>query len=85
MLGRLGMDVDECIDIYQELVKKVFDNPKGSVGRSWASFMQGNIKPKFESSVLQEQIANVVKEKLRVEHPMKVLLYDPARKDDCHT
>jgi hypothetical protein len=85
MLGRLGMDVDECIEIYQQLVKKVFDKPKGSVSRSWASLVQGNIKPKFESSVLQEQIADVVKEKLRVEHPMKILLHDPARKDDCHT
>jgi hypothetical protein len=83
MLGRLGMDVDECIEIYKELVKEVFEKPKSSLSLTWSSFAQNNIKPKFESSVLQERIANVVKKSLRVEDPMKVMLYDSARKDDC--
>ena len=84
MLGRLGMDVDECIDVYRRLMKKVFDKPKSSMGMSFNAFRTGNIQPKFDSSVLLEQIANVVKEKLEVEDPKSILFNDPNLNNDCH-
>ncbi|PYH40038.1 phospholipase, patatin family protein, partial [Aspergillus saccharolyticus JOP 1030-1] len=57
MLGRLEMDVDECIVAYIQLMKKIFRKPA-----KWnlAASLFGNIEPRFDASKLEEAINQVV-------------------------
>ncbi|KAJ6437506.1 reverse transcriptase [Purpureocillium lavendulum] len=56
MLGRLEMDVDECITAYSDLMESVFNERlrRMSVG------FHGRIEPKFDSNKLKEAIETVV-------------------------
>jgi hypothetical protein len=83
MLGRLEMDVDECIEVYQSLSKEVFASPKNSMSQAFAAAIQGRIKPKFNGGVLQEQIEDIIEQRLGGEDPINVPLYDPSRQDSC--
>ena len=73
MLGRLYMDVDECIVAYQRLSQEVFDRPKSLVSRA-AAFASKSIKPKFSSEKLESQVLGIVEERLGVED-RAMLLY----------
>jgi hypothetical protein len=55
MLGRLEMDVDECIDAYTSMFKTIF----GKKGLPVSMF--GNIKGRFDSIVLEECVAGILK------------------------
>ncbi|PYH40041.1 phospholipase, patatin family protein, partial [Aspergillus saccharolyticus JOP 1030-1] len=57
MLGRLEMDVDECIAAYIQLMKKIFRKPA-----RWnlAASIFGNIEPRFDASKLEEAINQVI-------------------------
>jgi hypothetical protein len=56
MLGRLEMDVDECIAAYTNLMKIIFEEK--------TSFMpitlRGDIRPQFDSAKLESAIKKVV-------------------------
>ncbi|KAF4633228.1 hypothetical protein G7Y89_g4890 [Cudoniella acicularis] len=56
MLGRLEMDVDECISAYVELMKAVFE----SKSRSLPFNIRGRTKPRFDSTKLEIAIKQVI-------------------------
>jgi hypothetical protein len=56
MLGRLEMDVDECITAYSELAEAVFGEKLSSVPFN----MKGNVKARFDSAKLEEAVRKVV-------------------------
>jgi hypothetical protein len=56
MLGRLEMDVDECISAYSELMRTVFETQS-----SWLPFNWGfQIKSHFDSAKLESAIKRVI-------------------------
>ena len=57
MLGRLEMDVDECIEAYTGMFKTIFGK-KGLPLNMW-----GNIKGRFDSAVLDKCIRNILKDR----------------------
>ncbi|KAJ5801938.1 Acyl transferase/acyl hydrolase/lysophospholipase [Penicillium pulvis] len=56
MLGRLELDVDECIDAYSELMESVFGERISHIPVDW-SF---NIRAKFDSNRLKAAIEHVI-------------------------
>lgn len=56
MLGRLELDVDECIDAYTELMESVFGERISHIPVDW-SF---NIRAKFDSKRLKAAIEHVI-------------------------
>jgi hypothetical protein len=56
MLGRLEMDVDECITAYSELAEAVFGEKLSSVPFN----MKGKVKARFDSAKLEKAIRKVV-------------------------
>ncbi|KIY03324.1 uncharacterized protein Z520_00015 [Fonsecaea multimorphosa CBS 102226] len=59
MLGRLEMDVDECIKEYKVMMKKVFKNKRSAFFVS----VTGNVKARFSSRTLETAIKEVLKSK----------------------
>ncbi len=57
MLGRLEMDVDECIKTYTSMFETIFGK-KGLPINIW-----GNIKGRFNSTVLEDCIRKILKER----------------------
>lgn len=56
MLGRLEMDVDECIEAYSDLAAAVFSKKLSRLPVT----INGKIKPRFDSTKLEEAIQKVV-------------------------
>ena len=56
MLGRLEMDIQECIDAYTDMFKTIFGK-KGLPVNVW-----GKIKGRFDSIVLEECIRKILKD-----------------------
>lgn len=56
MLGRLEMDVDECIDAYSDLAAAVFGEKRSSIPFTF----RGGIKAQFDSTKLESAIQKVV-------------------------
>ena len=56
MLGRLEMNVDECITAYTELMKTVFEKKSSRFPTSWT----GKIKSRFDAAKLKTAIGKVV-------------------------
>ena len=56
MLGRLEMDVDECITEYSELMETVFGKRSSKLPFSWT----GKTKARFDSKKLKSAIEKVV-------------------------
>lgn len=56
MLGRLEMDIDECILCYTELMRNVFNRKKSRLPLTW----RGNTKGRFDSSKLKGAIEEVI-------------------------
>ena len=57
MLGRLEMDVDECIEVYTRMFEAVFGK-KGLPVNMW-----GKLKGRFDSTVLEECIKIILTER----------------------
>lgn len=57
MLGRLEMDVDECITEYSKLIKTVFE---GKSSRLPFGLSSGRVKAKFDSKKLRSAIEGVI-------------------------
>lgn len=56
MLGRLEMDVDECISAYVELMRTVFEDKL-----SWLPISgSGKIKARFDTGRLKDAILKVI-------------------------
>lgn len=56
MLGRLEMDIDECISCYIELMRKLFATRKSWFPITWP----GNAETRFDSSGLRSAIEGVI-------------------------
>ena len=56
MLGRLEMDVDECIAAYTRLMKTVFEKKSSLLPADWA----GKTKARFDSTKLETAIKEVI-------------------------
>ena len=59
MLGRLEMDVDECITAYNRLMTAVFKEKSGWLPVSWT----GRVKARFDSRKLKSVVEEVVNDK----------------------
>ncbi|PQE09028.1 Acyl transferase acyl hydrolase lysophospholipase protein [Rutstroemia sp. NJR-2017a BBW] len=57
MLGRLEMDVDECIDVYTNMFEKIFGKKGLPLNR------RASIKGRFDSKVLEECITKILKDR----------------------
>jgi hypothetical protein len=56
MLGRLEMDVDECVTLYNQLIKAVFEEK-----RHWTPFgWTGQVQSLFDSTKLKRAIDEVI-------------------------
>ena len=60
MLGRLEMDIEECIEVYNDLFEVVFGKKKK---RSPLNFFSGSIQARFDSAVLEDHVKQVLKRK----------------------
>jgi hypothetical protein len=58
MLGRLEMDVDECIGAYSDLAAAVFGQKLSSIPVN----VKGNVKARFDSAKLESAIQRVVED-----------------------
>jgi hypothetical protein len=59
MLGRLEMDVDECIRAYSELAETVFEEKVSSFPFDF----KGKVKARFDSNKLEGAVRKVVRSK----------------------
>ncbi|KAL8721873.1 MAG: hypothetical protein Q9181_007615 [Wetmoreana brouardii] len=59
MLGRLEMDIYECISCYTDLMRKVFGQKKSRLPFTW----HGKTKGRFDSSILKSAIEKVIAER----------------------
>lgn len=57
MLGRLEMDVDECITAYTKLMQMIFQNPSK---RKLIASLFGKIESRFDSKKLESAIQEVI-------------------------
>ncbi|KAF7512509.1 hypothetical protein GJ744_001444 [Endocarpon pusillum] len=57
MLGRLRMDIDECINAYMELCNRIFTKKKTLLN------IKGKIQGRFDTKVLEEGIKKIVRDK----------------------
>jgi hypothetical protein len=59
MLGRLKMDVDECIEVYTSMFEKIFEKQKHKYSVNlWENF--GSLQNRFDSDILRESIKEIV-------------------------
>ena len=58
MLGRLEMNVDECITAYNDLAETVFSQKKSRMPFNW----KGRTQARFDSSKLENAIRNTITE-----------------------
>ena len=56
MLGRLEMDIDQCILAYTQLMESIFSTKMNNVPVDWS----GNIKPKYDSRKLKAAVEEVI-------------------------
>lgn len=56
MLGRLGMDADECIEAYSDIMESIFGEPARSFPMDW----RGNVRSHFDSAKLEAGIKKVL-------------------------
>jgi hypothetical protein len=56
MLGRLEMDVDECIAAYTSLMRTVFETKSSWFPAGWT----GNIKARFDGTKLETAVIEVI-------------------------
>ncbi|KAK4888939.1 hypothetical protein LTR27_012219 [Elasticomyces elasticus] len=60
MLGRLGMDVTECIQAYKDMMKGIFEQSRPA--KLWAKvpmYPTGKIKPSFSSARLRDAVTKL--------------------------
>lgn len=72
MLGRLRMDIDDCIKAYQGFMTKIFKHEHGKLGQMAEAFLHGS---QYGSKDLEDAVKSIVKEWLPKEGE-NALLYD---------
>ena len=72
MLGRLRMDIDECITAYQGFMTKIFKHEHGKLGQWVEATFHGS---QYGSNDLEEAVKSIVKQRLP-EEGENALLYD---------
>ncbi|KAI9688258.1 MAG: hypothetical protein M1822_001764 [Bathelium mastoideum] len=77
MLGRLEMDLDECITAYSELMNAVFVEKSSWLPFSWT----GKLKAQFDSKKLKGAVENVISS--RGASPTDA--FDDGKDRGCHT
>ena len=77
MLGRLEMDVDQCIAAYSELAESVFSEKLRSIPFG----MWGQTKARFSSAKLKQAIRKVIVDSGRPESE----LFDDSSERGCKT
>jgi predicted subunit of tRNA(5-methylaminomethyl-2-thiouridylate) methyltransferase len=66
MLGRLEMDVDECINPYTDLAKEVFGEKLTSIPFN----LKGKTQPRFNSAKLESAVRKIIKQSGKSEDDM---------------
>ena len=61
MLGRLDMDVQECIDAYREFMITIFEKKRSRFAVDW----KGEVKARFSSKTLAKAIKKVIEDQGR--------------------
>lgn len=62
MLGRLKMDVSECIQSYTSMFKRIFEKQKHKYPVNlWENF--GDLQNKFDSEILRGSIRKIVEDR----------------------
>jgi len=59
MLGRLEMDVDECITAYCDLASEVFSEKLGA----FPTTLKGKVKARFDSTKLESAVRKVIRQR----------------------
>lgn len=83
MLGRLKMDVEECIQAYVNLPKEVFEDPRSAMSET-PYIVKNSTGPKLRSEDLRTHILGVIQKQLQVGNPESELLHDSTVADRCH-
>jgi hypothetical protein len=63
MLGRLEMDVPECIKIHKGFLKDVFGHRR----IMWKVSLKGKVQAQFDETLLKKAIEKTVKSKIAVD------------------
>ena len=77
MLGRLEMDVDECIAAYSDLAETVFGQKLSSLPFNY----KGKVKSRFDSVKLEAAVLKVIKHSGASERD----LFNDGAKRGCRT
>jgi hypothetical protein len=77
MLGRLEMDVDECIDAYSDLARAVFRKKASLIPFNF----KGKAKSRFDSAKLERAVREVIKRSGASEDG----LFDDGTERGCRT
>jgi hypothetical protein len=77
MLGRLEMDVDECIAAYSEFAAVVFGEKLSSIPVN----IKGDVKARFDSAKLEAAIRKMIKDR----HASGDDLFNDSMKRGCRT
>ena len=77
MLGRLEMDVDECIAAYSDLAETVFGQKRSSLPFNF----KGKVKSRFDSVKLEAAFLKVIKHRGASERD----LFNDGAKRGCRT
>jgi hypothetical protein len=82
MLGRLEMDVDECITAFRETMQTVFEKKTKTL---FPLSLLGDVRARFSSKTLEEAIKNVISSRhgLREDDPMYDQLADKDASRKC--
>ena len=59
MLGRLEMDVDECIAVYTELMGSIFGHAEHRLPVN----LKGNVQPRFNAENLKQAVIGILERK----------------------
>ena len=78
MLGRLELDVDECITLYRKMMGSVFEKKANTIP---VKLRSGEIQNRFESQNLKAAIKDILKDKGLGEDDM----YDNGAVRTCRT
>ncbi|KAK8001363.1 acyl transferase/acyl hydrolase/lysophospholipase [Apiospora marii] len=74
MLGRLQMDVSECIEVYEKLAKQVFGKQISAWRQLSDAVAKREIKAKFDSEQLKTEILDIISQRFPGEDPQDIPL-----------
>lgn len=75
MLGRLEMDIDECVLVYNGLMKALFEEKSSRFRVGWS----GRIKAQFDSNKLKA----VIEEVITRHNPSSSSLFNDGKQHGC--